>query len=510
MATTPSTAHPSLDADLTVDIAVIGGGIAGLCTAWELARAGREVAVIEADRIVAGVTGHTTAKLTALHGLSYARLRNAHGADGAELYALSQQEALSHVTELCAELDIDAELERAPAYTYVRDEQRADEIRAEAEAAREAGLEASFVTQTDLPYPVAAAVRVDGQLQFHPRKFLLGLADAFTALGGRIFEGTRVTALHDDVGCRLSTERGAAIRARDVVIATHFPAFDHISLITRLTPRRELVVAAPVPAGLAPLGMYITPEQGTRSVRSAPYGEGQRLLIVTGESYEPGTTDVVERYARLDSWAREHLPGFAEAETVHRWTAQDNDSADHLPYVGHVHPSTQHVYVATGFGGWGMSNGVMAGRLLAAHIAGGPRPAWTELYDPRRLLPLREMPGFLKSQTTVAGHFVGDRLHIAEVDSAADIPPGSGAVVRIQGRRCAVYRDRSGAVSALSARCTHMGCLVGFNNAERVWECPCHGSRFATDGAIIQGPATRPLEPREVPDGDVSPLRLSP
>jgi nitrite reductase/ring-hydroxylating ferredoxin subunit len=241
--------------------------------------------------------------------------------------------------------------------------------------------------------------------------------------------------------------------------------------------------------------MYITPREGTRSVRSAPYGEGRRLLIVTGETFEPGTADVVERYARLDSWAREHLPGFADAETVHRWSAQDNHSADHLPYVGHAHPSTQHVYVATGFGGWGMSGGVMAGRLLAAHIAGGPRPAWTELYDPRRLLPLREMPGFLKSQTTVAGHFVGDRLHIPEVDSAAGIPPGSGAVVRIKGRRCAVYRDdRSGAYSALSARCTHMGCLVGFNNAERVWECPCHGSRFATDGAIVQGPATRPLQ----------------
>ncbi|MEV6651889.1 FAD-dependent oxidoreductase [Streptomyces sp. NPDC051219] len=505
MATTPPTGHPSLEADLTVDTAVVGGGIAGLCTAWEVARAGREVVVLEAGHIASGVTGHTTGKLTALHGLGYARLRKAQGAEATALHARAQQEALDHVAVLCSELGIDAELERLPAFTYVRDERRTDEIRAEAEAAREAGLSASFVTETDLPYPVAAAVRVDGQLQFHPRKFLLGLADAFTALGGRIFEQTRITALHDGARCRLTTERGATVHAKDVVVATHFPAFDHTSLIARLTPRRELVIAAPVPADMAPQGMYITPEEGTRSVRTAPYGSQRRLLIVTGESFVPGSGDVVERLGRLDSWACEHLPGFADADTRYHWSAQDNDSTDHLPYVGHVHPGTQHVFVATGFGGWGMSNGVMAGRLLAAHLTGGPRPAWTELYDPRRLVPLKEMPGFLKAQTSVVEHFVGDRLHVAHDGSAEDIRPGSGAVVRVEGRRCAVYRNDSGAVSAVSARCTHMGCLVGFNDDERVWECPCHGSRFATDGSVVQGPATRPLERRDIPAEGLGP-----
>ncbi|GGV10571.1 FAD-dependent oxidoreductase [Streptomyces spectabilis] len=500
LASTPRTHYPAPDKDVTADVAVVGGGIAGLCTAWDLVRSGLDVVLLEADRIAAGVSGYTTAKLSAAHGLVYAPLEAKQGADAARLYALSQQDAVERTAELCADLRIDADLERAPAFTYLQDPARVPELQEEAAAARRAGLDASFVTDTELPFAIAGAVRVDGQLQFHPRKFLLALAEHLTRAGGRVFERARVTGLHDSHRCRLTTETGATVRTRDVVIATHYPVFDRTLLFTRLTPRRELVLAAPVPSAAAPAGMYLTPEGGVRSLRSAPYDEERRLAIVTGESFTPGTGDVSERFDRLDSWARAHVPHFDRADSGYRWAAQDNDSLDHVPYVGHAHPGTQHVYVATGFGGWGMSNGVMAGRLLSAHITGAPRPAWTELYDPRRLPPIRDAGRLAAHQAAVAKHFVGDRLHTGHVDSVGDISPGNGAVVRLDGRRCAVHRDASGQVSALSARCTHLGCLVHFNDAEQAWECPCHGSRFATDGSVLHGPATRPLEPREVPD----------
>ncbi|MFI1565190.1 FAD-dependent oxidoreductase [Streptomyces sp. NPDC020490] len=491
--TAPGRAHPPLREDIGVDVAVIGAGMAGLSTARELARAGRSVAVLEADRVAAGVTGHTTAKLTALHTLVYDRLRRTRGPEGARLYARSQSEAIEHAAAVVDELGIDCEWETRDAYTYVRDEGRVDEVRAEARAAREAGLPASFTTETGLPFPVAGAVRVTGQAQFHPRKYLLALTDDLIAHGGRVYEHTTVHGLDEGSPCRLSTGTGATVTAGDVVVATHYPVFDRALLFARLSPRRELVVAGPLPAGQDPDGMYITPDEGTRSVRTAPLGDGERLLVVTGEHFTPGTGDTPARFDRLASWATEHFP---DVSLTHSWATQDIDPTDTVAMAGPLHAGARHTYVATGFGGWGMSGGIMAGRLLTALITGTPCE-WSGLYDPRRLLTaVREAPSFLRTQAEVALHFVGDRLRPAPPVDV--LPPGEGAVVRVDGDRLAVYRDDDGRLHALSPRCTHLGCLVSFNSAERAWECPCHGSRFDTDGKVVEGPATRPLERREL------------
>jgi glycine/D-amino acid oxidase-like deaminating enzyme/nitrite reductase/ring-hydroxylating ferredoxin subunit len=496
MESTAATAHPPLTEDADADVVVVGGGIAGICTAFELARAGRRVAVLEADRIVADTTGHTTAKVSAQHTLIYARLRDSVGPDGARLYARSQQDAVDHVERTAEELSIDCELERLPAFTYVESDDATDTIRAEVEAAREAGLAASFVTETGLPFAVAGAIRVEDQAQFHPRRYLLALAEAARRRGTAIHERTRAVGLEEGEPCRVTTEHGTVVTARDVVVATHYPVFDRALLFARLVPRRELVVAAAIPSERDPRGMFITQEQGTRSVRAAPFGDGRRLLIVTGETFKPGAPDaesVGERFERLAAWVHDR---FGVDRLAYRWAAQDNDTTDQLPYVGPFHPGARHVYVAAGFGGWGMSNGVMSGRLLAARIAGDDLP-WAGLYDPRRLRPLQEAGPLLKAQASVARHFVADRLRTSHVDSVAELEPGTGAVVSIDGERCAVFRDEDGSLHAVSARCTHLGCIVHFNDAERTWECPCHGSRFAVDGSVLHGPANRPLERRD-------------
>lgn len=490
MDSAPPVTHPALTGDADADVVVIGGGIAGLSTAWELTEKGLRVALVEADRIAAGVTGYTTAKLSALHTLIYSRLSKDQGV----LYARSQQQAVERVAALAARLDIACDLERVPAYTYAETAEQADRIRAEADAAATAGLPASFVTTTGLPFPVAGAVRVEDQAQFHPRRYLLALAADLTRRGGRIWERTRVTELTESDPCEVTTEAGHTITARHVVIATHYPVFDRALLFARLEPRRELVVAAPIPADRDPGGTFISPEQNTRSVRSAPYRDGRRLLIVTGEHFTPGAEDVAERWERLTAWTRER---FGVSEIAYRWAAQDNTSTDGIPFVGPFHPATRNVHVATGFGGWGMSNGVMAGQLLAATIT-GDAPEWAGLYDPRRLNPLTEAPAMLKLQATVAKHFIGDRLRPSRADAVDDVDPGTGAVVRVGGRQCAVYRDAGGTVHAVSARCTHLGCIVRFNDAETTWECPCHGSRFGVDGAVLQGPATEPLDREEI------------
>ncbi|MDQ0792547.1 FAD-dependent oxidoreductase [Streptomyces sp. B1I3] len=502
MDSTDSAPHAPLSEDIEVDVAVVGGGIAGLSTAWELARAGRTVAVLEADRIAAGVSGYTTAKVSALHSLVYDRLQETRGPEGARLYATSQQDAVERVAGIVDELHIACDFERVSAYSYAVTPSSADKLRAETHAAIEAGLPVTYGTETELPFPVGGALRLDGQAQFHPRRYLLALADDLLRRGGRIFERSRVTGLSEGAPCRVTTEAGRTVTAGDVVVATHYPVFDRALLFARLSPRRELVVAAPIAADLAPKGMYITEDEGKRSVRSTPLDESRRLLIVTGESFTPGTGNVSESFLRLDAWMHERFP--VEA-TAYRWAAQDNDPTDTVPLVGPLHAGARHTYVATGFGGWGMTGGVLSGRLLTALITGGTLP-WAGLYDPRRLKStLREAPALLSQQLDVAKHFAGDRLRTAHVDTVEEVAPGTGAVVRLKGRRCAVYRDPEGAASVVSARCTHLGCLVAFNEAETAWECPCHGSRFGVDGAVLQGPAVRPLERMdEVLGGDGS------
>jgi glycine/D-amino acid oxidase-like deaminating enzyme/nitrite reductase/ring-hydroxylating ferredoxin subunit len=487
--------YAPLTGEAEADVAVVGGGIAGLCTAWELTRQGQRVVLLEAGRIIAGVTGHTTAKVSALHTTIYAHLAKSAGEEVARLYAESQQDAIEHAERTAAELGIDCAWERRPAYTYATSGERLGQVRAEADAAARAGLPASFVTETGLPFPVAGAVRVEDQGQFHPRRYLLGLVDAIIERGGIIHEQTRVRRLVEGEPCRLTADNGGTVRARAVVVATHYPVFDRALLFTRLTPHRELVIAAPLPAGQDPRGMYITPEENTRSVRTTPYTGGRRLLIVTGESFTPGDGDVVPRYERLVAWAREH---FDIDDVAYRWAAQDNHTTDRLPFTGLLHAGARHVYVTAGYGGWGMTNAIMSARLLADLIGGQDSP-WAGLYDPRRLNVRREAVPLLKAQAHVTRHFVGDRVRHPLGGSAQDVRPGAGAVVRVGGEHRAVYRDESGDLHALSATCTHLGCLVAFNDAERTWECPCHGSRFAIDGSILQGPANRPLEPRDAP-----------
>lgn len=379
MHTSGTTTYPPLTEDVEVDVVVVGGGIAGLSTAWELTHAGLTVAVLEADRIAAGVTGYTTAKVSALHTLVYDRLRRTHGEEAARLYATSQQGAVERVAEICAGVAIDCDLERVPAFTYSVRQEGTDILRAEAEAAREAGLPARYTEDTGLPFAVAGAVRVDDQAQFHPRRYLLALAEDLVAQGCVIFERSRVTEMLGGIPCTVTTEAQHTVTAHAVVVTTHYPIFDRALLFARLQPRRELVVAAPLASDPGPPGMFITEDEGRRSVRTAPYGsDGQRLLIVTGESFTPGTGDAAASFARLDSWMREH---FAVEDTAYHWAAQDNDSGDGIPMIGPLHPGARHAYVATGFGGWGMSSGVLAGQLLSGLITGDEVP-WAELYDP--------------------------------------------------------------------------------------------------------------------------------
>ena len=490
----PETSYPTVPNSARVDVAVVGGGIAGLCTAYELKLRGKTVAVIEAGRIASSVTGYTTAKITSLHTTIYNELVSSFGEDQARLYGESQQAGLERIATLVDTLGIDCDFERQASFTYVRDESELASIKDEAETAARLGLPASFVTETDLPFPVAGAVRFDNQAQFHPRQYLLRLAAEIVGEGSHIFESSRVTELEEGEPCTVRTESGEVV-ADHVVVATHYPVFDRGLMFARMEPHRDVVVAGLLPEDADLSGMYISTEPATHSVRVAPHPDGQ-LLIVGGEPWKTGKEEDVEaRYAALEEWTRET---FGVEDIRYRWSTQDNKTVDGVPYIGQFHPGTGNVWVAAGFRGWGMTNGALSGLLLADLIEGRESP-WRELYDPCRVKPLTSVKDFAKLQVDAVKGLVVDAVKPAQVDSVDEIGPGEGAIARVNGSKAAVYRDEQGELHCLSARCTHLGCIVAFNNAEKSWDCPCHGSRFDRDGQVLQGPANDPLDKVDPP-----------
>ncbi|MFI6025574.1 FAD-dependent oxidoreductase [Amycolatopsis magusensis] len=468
-----------------VDVVVIGAGIAGLTTAYALARDGRTVLVLEAGPVGGGVSGHTTAKLTAQHAEKYASLRERKGPEAAAQYGQDQSAAVDWIARTSEELGIDCAFVRTDSYVYTTDDERVSDLRAEAAAAADAGLPAEFVDGVDLDVPAVGAVRFAGQARFHPRRWLLGLASAIEKLGGQVAENARVRRVDERPVPIVHTERGK-VRAGEVVIATHYPLLDRGVYFARLDPVRDLVVAGPVARSHD--GMFLDGDTH-HSVRYYDNG-GELLAIVGGEHYRTGEeVDVEARYARLAEWAARHV---GVTRVTHRWSAHDLSTLDSVPYVGRYHPLSRHLWVATGFGQWGMSGGTAAGLLLADLIGGRENPgAW--LYDPERF-DLRSSASLARNNFTVAKHLVGDHVRAVGADSEfATLGIGEARVATSGASVVAAYRDEQGVLHRRGGHCTHLGCVVAFNNAEKTWDCPCHGSRFGVDGTVIQGPATRPL-----------------
>jgi glycine/D-amino acid oxidase-like deaminating enzyme/nitrite reductase/ring-hydroxylating ferredoxin subunit len=492
IASTEPTAYPALAAGVDTDVVVLGAGIAGITTAYALAREGRSVVLLDAGRVAEGVSGYTTAKVSVGHNLVYADLAERFDPETARGYAQSQSRALAWLCETVEQEGIDCELERLPSVVYTEVAEDREQVEAEVSAARAAGLPASLVTETSLPYDVVAAARLEDQAQFHPRRYLLALVERFVALGGQVFEQTRALDVDAGTPCVVRTDRGE-LRAGEVVVATHYPFLDRGLLFARLAQYRDVVVAFRVPADRAPAEMAISTgseEGGTHSVRTAPYVDGDRLLIVTGGQYKTGTTsDVDSAYAELTAWEQGR---FGVGEPDYRWSTQDASSVDRMPYIGRFPNAGEHVWVATGFSAWGMTGGTMAGMLLTDLLQGRPN-AWADLYDPSRKDLRASARTFLTENLEVAKEMVSGQFR-TDLGGPDELGPGEAGIYRRGVGLVAAHRDESGLVRAVSARCTHLGCTVRFNDAERTWDCPCHGSRFGLDGQVLHGPAVTPLE----------------
>ena len=480
-----------------VDVAVVGAGIAGLTTALLLKRSGLRVAVLEAGAVCCATTGHTTAKVSTQHGLIYDTLSSSFGADGARAYAEANLAALGLIEELVREHEIDCDWERRAAYAYTEDDSYVAQIEQEVEAAREAGLPATYTEQTDLPWAVKAAVRFDDQAQFHPRRYCLALARLVDGDGSHVFEQTRAFDVEEGTTCVVKTDR-RDVRAAYVVLATHLPFLDQGGVFAKCHPEREYVLAVALEEPV-PRGMYISAEQPTRSIRQHPF-DGGELLILSGESHKTGQEEDPEsRYATLEQFARER---FAVRSVDYRWSTQDHMTVDQVPYIGKLRRGSELLYTATGFNKWGMTGGTTAAIVICDGILGRENP-WSELFDPNRVKPVASAKQFVKENLNVARRFVADRITQRSPVALEALEPGEGQVTTAGAKQIAVARDSDGVLHAVSARCTHMGCIVRWNSAETTWDCPCHGSRFAADGTVIEGPAVDDLERHDIGSGQL-------
>jgi len=488
MASTSNINYPTVEEDLKLDVAIVGGGITGILCAYLLSTKGLKIAIIEADRILQGTTGHTTAKITSQHGLIYSKIKNQLSEELAKQYADANESAIRMIEKIAEENNIKCDFVPQSAYVYTLQDKNVDKIRDEANVASALGIKAEYLEQIPLPYPIKAAVRFDNQAQFHPRKFLLALAEKISQNGVRIFEQSRIVDIEEAGNYVLTTHQGKRVTAEKVIIASHYPFYNkHGLYFSRIYPERSYVLAIKAKEKY-PGGMYITAEDPGRSLRSQSSDNGE-LIFVGGEHHKTGQgEDTVNHYEALLGFANET---FSVEDIPYRWSTQDCMTLDGLPYVGHFTSNTPNLYVATGYGKWGMTNSMASSMILRDLIIDG-KSAWQDVYNPSRETILASAKNFIVENLNVAEELIEGKF--SPLPNDVEIKTGEGKIIEANGERSGAYRDGQGTLHVVNTTCTHMGCEVNWNSAEKSWDCPCHGSRFSCEGDVIEGPALRPLD----------------
>ena len=502
MATSDAPDLPRLTQDIRAGVCVIGAGIAGMTTAYLLARAGRAVVVIDDGPIGGGETGRTTAHLTYALDDRYYDIEKLHGDEGARIAAESHLAAISRIESIASQEDIDCDFERVDGYLFLGSQGKRDDLQRELDAAHRAGLHDVELVEKAPPefWNSGPALRFPRQAQFHPLKYLSGLTRAILRDGGHIYTGAHAEKIVDGEPCRVTTSDGHVITADNVVVATNTPVNDWVILHTKQAAYRTYVIGARVPRGSVPRALYWDTDDPYHYLRlhevdsRLDSAQLEDILIVGGEDHKTGQEDDADRrFNALEEWTRERFPMVKSVDF--KWSGQVMEPVDYMAFIGKNPGTDQHIYIATGDSGNGMTHGTIAGILLTDLIL-ARKNTWTELYDPSRK-KLRAAGEFLKENLNVAAQFA-DWATAPDVDSVEQIEPGTGALLRRGARKLAVYKDESGAVHVRSAICTHLYCIVDWNSAEKTWDCPCHGSRFDPYGNVVNGPAITPLPEAEL------------
>jgi glycine/D-amino acid oxidase-like deaminating enzyme/nitrite reductase/ring-hydroxylating ferredoxin subunit len=482
-----------LNQDLETEVCVIGGGLAGLSVAYELSRRGQQVVVLEDGLLASGETERTTAHLTNAFDDRFFRVENLHGEKCSRLVAESHSAAIDYIESTMLRERIDCDFERLDGFLFAAPEHSTEFLERELNAAHRAGLDGvEMVARAPINlFDTGPALRFPKQGQFNPLKYLRGLIEAITRNGGRLFSHTHVDDVHDGTPCCVHTKTGWKVRADAVVVATNVPVNDRVTIHTKQAAYRTYVIAAPVPLNKLPRALLWDTGDPYHYVR-LQHVHGQEMLIVGGEDHKTGQAEHPEkRWQALAEWTRERFPMISNI--VYRWSGQVIEPIDYVAFIGR-NPGDKHIYIVTGDSGQGMTHGTIAAMLISDLISGREN-AWEEIYDPSRKT-LRAAGEFARENLNVAAQY-RDYATGGDIKSADDLMLGCGAVIRHGLHKVAAYKSEDGSIHECSAVCPHMACIVHWNDVEKTWDCPCHGSRFDRFGSVLNGPAITDLKPVE-------------
>jgi glycine/D-amino acid oxidase-like deaminating enzyme/nitrite reductase/ring-hydroxylating ferredoxin subunit len=493
--TAPPPEAATLAADERADVCVLGAGIAGLTTAYLLARAGLRVVVLDSQKAIASAeTGHTTAHLSCVIDDRFSEVSRIRGEGVLRLAVQGHAEAIRFIERTAAAEHVSCDFRRVEGYLFLSPGDEEKLLDAEEAAARKIGLAFERLPSAPVPAgPTRWCLRFPDQARFHPLKYLAGMLRALVRLGARVYTGAHAEGVEGGPPCKVTLKGGRTVTSEAVVVATNTPINDVVSLHTKQAPYTTYAMSLALGTAAPQDALYWDTQDPYHYVRLQEGNGGEKYLIVGGADHKTGQhVEPHENWGRIERWGREHFPGLGEV--AQSWSGQVMETFDGLAFIGPDPGGQKNVFIATGDSGMGMTHGTIAGLLLSELVRGRDHP-WAKVYDPSRL-PMRTLGEYVRENANVAAQYL-DWLTGGDVGSVAQIAPGSGAVVRRGLAKLAVYRDERGEAHVCSATCPHLGCVVHWNDGEKTWDCPCHGSRFSATGEVIHGPAVSDLRPAE-------------
>ena len=494
---TQKTNYPYVQENIDTDVLIIGGGITGISTAYMLSQknSSLDIAIVEASKMAMGVSANTTAKITSQHGLIYDYLINSFGYDSAKAYLDSNEEAIKIIKDVVESENINCNLTMQDSYVYTCDSKNVQMIVDEVSSVNSLGFKAEYITKSPLPFEIKAAIKFPNQAQFHPRKYLLSLLTVLEKRNVKIFENSKVIDIKHIKDKYEVFVNDSKITAKYLVMATHYPIKNFPGMyFIKMYQDSSYAVAAELDGDVFN-GMYISCDDQVTSFRNTPYDNGKKLLIVGGSTHKTGDTSVNidDSYKNIENYIKEIYP---KAKIKYRWMTEDCVTLDKIPYIGEFSKFLPNMYVATGYKKWGMTSSHVAAKIISDKILGNKSP-YKDIYTATRLKPIKnskEFGNILKQ----SAYSLAINKFSPPIRSYEELENDTGGVVDYKGKKLGIYKDKSGKLFAVIPYCKHLGCELSWNNLEKTWDCPCHGSRYDYKGIIITEPTTENLDIFEI------------